>query len=285
VSKIKIGLVGFGSWGKRHYETWKEIPGVEVVGIYDPAHKGRIFQESLNALLDISDAMDVVVPAQSLAEVAIKALESGRHVMVEKPMSTSVKEARRLMTSAESHKGQVAMVGFIERFNPVFLRLHSIIGELEGPGRIFCQRSGSPTLVARQTGVLKDLAIHDLDLLRWNLGEPDSVIVRSKEGFYLSQVEAKFGEIETIVISDCLGPKIRRWVLTYVNDNIFAYFESNRWRLYMNNKEVDVDWHMPLQRELMHFVECVREGRQPSPSIRDGTRMLEILEGAETVIR
>jgi len=281
MNRLKIGLVGFGGWGKRHYESWKKIPEADVVGIYDPAYKGRIFQDSLDSLFKIADAVDVVVPAQSLAEVAIKALKSSKHVLVEKPMSTNVDEARRLLEVANSHRSQVAMVGFIERFNPIFLRLHSIIGQLRGPGRIFCQRSGSPTLVTKQTGVLKDLAIHDLDLLRWYLGEPDRVTIRSKEDFYLSQVEAKFGDIEAILISDCLGPKIRRWVLTYPQDNTFAYFENNRWRLYMNYREVPVEWYMPLERELRYFTECTKECVQPTPSIYDGLRVLEIIEHAE----
>jgi len=278
--KIKIGLVGFGSWGKRHYENWNKISEADVVGVYDPAYKGSIFKDSLNSLLKAADAIDIVVPASSLAGTAIAALEASRHVLIEKPMSIDAAEARELQKVSNSHKEQVAMVGFIERFNPVFLKLRSIIGDLQGPGKIFCQRSGSPTLVAKQTGVLKDLSIHDLDLLRWYLGEPDFAAVKSKEGFYLSQVEARFGDVEAIVISDCLGPKIRRWVLTYPTDNIFAFFESDRWRLYMNNAEVAVDWHMPLERELRYFLECIEGGEQPTPSVYDGLRMLEIIESA-----
>lgn len=275
---IKIGLVGLGSWGKRHYESWSKIPEAKVVGIYDPAYEGRLAQKSLESLLEISDAVDIVVPANSLAEVAICALKSTKHVLVEKPMSTSLEEARELVRISDSHRDQVAMVGFIERFNPVFIKLHSIIGGLQGPGKIFCQRSGSQTLIAKKTGVLKDLAVHDLDLLRWYLGEPNHVTIRSKEAFYLSQVEATFGDVEAVVISDCLGPKIRRWVLTYAQDNIFAYFENNRWRLYMDNVEVPIDWYMPLQRELGYFVECIRERKAPSPSVHDGLRVLEIIE-------
>jgi len=281
LDRVRIALVGYGSWGKRHYESWQNLPGAEVVGIYDPAYKGGIFHSSLASLLKVADAADIVVPAHSLTQTAITALESSKHIIVEKPMSTGVVEARELVKVADAHRSQAVMVGFIERFNPVFVSLRSIIARLQGRGRIFCQRSGSPTLVARQTGVLKDLAVHDLDLLRWYLGEPESVTVTSREDFYLSQVEARFRDVEAIVISDCLGPKIRRWILTYPHDSVFAYFENNRWRLYMNNVEVPVDWYMPLQRELEYFVECVRRGEKPSPSVYDGLRILEIIEGAE----
>ncbi|MBS7623594.1 Gfo/Idh/MocA family oxidoreductase [Candidatus Bathyarchaeota archaeon] len=277
---VKVGLVGFGSWGRRHYENWNRIPEADLVGVYDPACKGSIFKDSLDSLLGMVDAVDIVVPASRLTETAISALEHSRHVLIEKPMSTDLAEARRLENVANSRKDLVAMVGFIERFNPVFIKLRSIIRSLEGPAKIFCQRSGSPTLVAKQTGVLKDLAIHDLDLLRWYLGEPDTIAVRSREGFYFSQVEARFGRTEAIVISDCLGPKIRRWVLTYPHDSVFAFYEADKWRLYMNNVEVAVDWSMPLERELRYFLECIRRGEKPTPSIKDGLRVLEMIEKA-----
>ena len=281
MEKIKIGLVGFGSWGKRHYESWKKIPTADLVGIYDPAHKGKLFYKSLNQLLKIADAIDIVVPANNLVSVAIAALESSKDILIEKPMAINLKEANKLLEVTD-HKSQLSMVGFIERFNPIFRDLQSIIPKLHGPGKIFCQRSGSPTLVTKQTGVLKDLAIHDLDLLRWYFGEPDRITIRSKDDFFLSQVEVKFGNIQAIIISDCLGPKIRRWVLTYPDDNIFAYFENSRWRLYMNDREVPINWYMPLERELTYFIECIINATKPSPSIQDGFRILEIIETAET---
>ena len=280
MKKIKIGLVGFGSWGKRHYESWKRIPTANLVGIYDPAHKGKLFTNSLNQLISKADAIDIVVPANNLVSVAIAALESSKNLLIEKPMAINLQEANKLLNVAK-HQNQLTMVGFIERFNPIFGKLHSIIQKLDDHAKIFCQRSGSPTLVTKQTGVLKDLAIHDLDLLRWYFGEPDCVTIRSKDDFFLSQVEIKFGNIKAIVISDCLGPKIRRWVLTYPHDRIFTYFENNRWRLYMNDKEVSIKWHMPLERELTYFTECIINETKPSPSIQDGFKILEIIENAE----
>jgi UDP-N-acetylglucosamine 3-dehydrogenase len=280
LKKIKIGLVGFGSWGKRHYESWKRIPTANLVGIYDPAHKGKLFTSSLSQLISKADAIDIVVPANNLVSVAIATLESSKDLLIEKPMAINLQEANKLLNFAK-YQNQLTMVGFIERFNPVFGKLHSIIQKLDDHAKIFCQRSGSPTLVTKQTGVLKDLAIHDLDLLRWYFGEPDSVTIRSKDDFFLSQVEVKFGNIEAIVISDCLGPKIRRWVLTYPHDNIFSYFESNRWRLYMNDKEIPIKWQMPLERELTYFIECIINETKPSPSIQDGFKILEIIENAE----
>jgi len=280
---IKVGIVGFGSWGKRHFQSWKNVPNVELVGIYDPAYRDKSLS-SLSELIQRADALDIVVPAQSLTQVGAQAVNSGRHFFLEKPVATSVLEAKKLAALAKSRPECLSMVGFIERFNPVFERLRSIFQEDGPPKTVFCQRSGAPTLVATQTGVLKDLAIHDIDLLRWMFGEPRSVSVRSSTSFLFGELELSFEETKALVISDCLGPKIRRWIATFDDRTVFAHFEGDRWRLYDggcdNAREVPVTWKPPLEKELRHFADCLATGRQPSPSIDDAVRALEIIEQA-----
>ncbi len=277
---IKVGIAGYGSWGKRHFESWKKISGVEIVGIYDPAYRGESSFSSLRELIQRVETLDVVVPAQSLAEVGTQAIESGRHVFLEKPVATNIDEAKRLARIAQDNPTCMLMVGFIERFNPVFRKLNSIFKETGEPRTIFCQRSGTPTLVAKQTGVLKDLAIHDIDLLRWMLGDPKSVSVRSSRSFHFGELELSFKETKALVISDCLGPKIRRWIATFDDETLFAHLEGNQWKLSQNGREIPVTWVPPLEQELRYFAECLVSGRPPSPSIDDAVRALEIIEKA-----
>ena len=130
MDRVRIALVGYGSWGKRHYESWQNLPGAEVVGIYDPAYKGGIFHSSLASLLKVADAADIVVPAHSLTQTAITALESSKHIIVEKPMSTGVVEARELVKVADAYRSQAVMIGFIERFK---MRLAKLILREEAP--------------------------------------------------------------------------------------------------------------------------------------------------------
>jgi len=280
---IKVGIVGFGSWGKRHFQSWKNIPNIEVVGIYDPAYREES-HSSLNELIQHVDALDIVVPAQRLAQVGTQAVKAGKHFFLEKPVATNVVEAKRLAGLASSRPECLSMVGFIERFNPVFERLRSIFQKDGPPRTVFCQRSGAPTLVATQTGVLKDLAIHDIDLLRWMFGEPESVSVRSSTGFHFGELELSFEKTKALVISDCLGPKIRRWIATFDERTVFAHFEGDRWRLYDggcdDGREVAVAWSPPLEKELRHFADCIAAGTPPSPSIDDAVRALEIIERA-----
>jgi len=279
---IKIGIAGYGSWGKRHFESWKKVSNVEIVGIYDPAYQGEPYFSSLKELIQSVEALDVVVPAQSLADVGAQAIEAGRHVFLEKPVATSIEEAKRLARLAQANPKCLSMVGFIERFNPVFQKLNSIFEENGKPQTIFCQRSGAPTLVAKQTGVLKDLAIHDIDLLRWMLGEPKSASVRSSRSFHFGELELSFEETQALVISDCCsGPKIRRWVAAFEDRTFFAYFEGNQWRLFENGTEVPVVWTPPLEEELRYFADCLRKHSPPSPSISDAVRALEIIDQAK----
>jgi predicted dehydrogenase len=278
---LRIGIVGFGSWGKRHFESWKKIPDVEVVAVHDPAYKGELFFSNLNELIKCTEALDTVVPAQSLAKVGMQAIHAGKHVFLEKPVATNVLEAKQLESLAQSKPECMSMVGFIERFNPVFEKLKSILEQYGPPRTLFCQRSGAPTLVATQTGVLKDLAIHDIDLLRWMLGEPKSTSVRSSKSFHFGELELSFEKTQALVISDCLGPKIRRWIATFDDRTVFAHFEGNRWRLFDNGRdegEVPVNWVPPLEKELGYFAESLATSRKPFPTIHDAVKALEIIE-------
>jgi UDP-N-acetylglucosamine 3-dehydrogenase len=254
------------------------VEGAKLIGVYDPAYRGEQFSKSLEELCAKVDALDVVVPAHALAAVTRMAIESGKDVFVEKPVAVNLNEARELANFSNRNDGSLVMVGFIERFNPVFRKLKFITELLRRPTSIFCQRSGTPTLVAHQTGVLKDLAIHDIDLLRWLLGDPIAVGVHSRKQFHFGELELSFNETSALLISDCLGPKIRRWVVNYDDKTVYAQFQGERWRMYTNGTEIPVTWRMPLQEELNYFVDCIRNRKKPSPSIPDAVRALQIIE-------
>ena len=80
MSKLKLGLVGFGNWGKRHYDVWKKHTDIDVRAIYDPRYPNST--PSLDSLIEKVDIVDVVVPAEALADVASKAILAGRHTLI-----------------------------------------------------------------------------------------------------------------------------------------------------------------------------------------------------------
>src|SRR3954469_23507674 len=126
---LKIGVFGAGHLGKFHLNNWKEIPGVELTGFFDPndAVAEDIISKyalkrytSEEELIDASDAIDVVTPTQFHFPVCAKAIKKGKHVFVEKPMANTMEEAKQLVKLAQESKIKF-QVGHVERFNPAFL--------------------------------------------------------------------------------------------------------------------------------------------------------------------
>jgi predicted dehydrogenase len=277
VERVRIGLVGYGAWGKKHFAALSRNPRADLRGVYDPAYEGDGFFSSLESLLEEVEAVDIVVPAKYLTEIGIRAIEAGKHALIEKPMSINLAEALRLEGASRRNPKSMVMVGFIERFNPVFQRIRAIVKE-EAPSMIFCQRSGMPASVTRQTGVIVDLAIHDIDLLIWCLGMPKSVRAQLEESFEWGKVELDFDRSKAMIISDCLGPKVRRWVVKLRRGTLHAHFQDGEWRLFEGGSEVPIEWRMPLDAELDHFLSSILSGTEPSPGIGDGIRALDAIE-------
>jgi predicted dehydrogenase len=167
---LKIGVVGTGHLGKFHLNNWKEIPDVEIVGFYDPddntakevSEKYQIprFLDS-DALIDSSDAIDVVAPTTYHFEWCEKAIKKGKHVFVEKPLANTMEEARQLVKLAEE-SGIKFQVGHVERFNPAFL---AVKDRQLNPMFIEVHRLAQFNPRGTEVSVILDLMIHDIDII------------------------------------------------------------------------------------------------------------------------
>jgi predicted dehydrogenase len=173
MAKIKVAVLGTGSLGQHHARIYSELHAagqVELTGIFDAhaetarrvaeKHQLRVFNSVAEAAA-ASDALNIVTPTTTHFEIARQLLATGKHVLVEKPMTDSSAQAAELVKLAHDHNC-VLQVGHVERFNPVFTFLQSVATE---PKFIECHRLSPYPARSMDVGVVLDLMIHDLDIV------------------------------------------------------------------------------------------------------------------------
>jgi len=167
---LKIGVLGAGHLGKIHLKCIKEISDIDLVGFYDPnadvsEQTSAEFEiksyHSIAELIDKVDAVDIVTPTISHFNCASKALKKSKHVFIEKPLTTTLKEAKELIELA--HEANVKVqVGHVERFNPAFLAAKPFCSQ---PMFIETHRLAQFNPRGTDVPVILDLMIHDIDIV------------------------------------------------------------------------------------------------------------------------
>jgi predicted dehydrogenase len=167
---LKVGVFGVGHLGKFHLNNWIEIPGVELIGFFDPQDETALevtekykLNRFTNAdeLIDACDAIDVVAPTNFHFEWCEKAIKKGKHVFVEKPLANTMEEATQLVKLVQE-SGIKFQVGHVERFNPAFLALKDL--QLK-PMFIEVHRLAQFNPRGTEVSVILDLMIHDIDII------------------------------------------------------------------------------------------------------------------------
>ena len=168
--KLKIGVLGAGHLGKIHLRLLQESEAFELVGFYDsqPQIAAKISREygycsfsDVDSLLDEVDAINIVTPTISHYELGKKALNKGLHIFLEKPITTTVKQAYELVNLA-NEKGLIGMVGQVERFNPALIAASP---HIKNPMFIETHRLAEFTTRGTDVSVVLDLMIHDIDII------------------------------------------------------------------------------------------------------------------------
>ena len=171
--RIKVAVLGTGSLGKEHARLYAELASagqVELAGVFDSSpetarkvaakHNTRVF-DSAAELADSADAISIVTPTVTHFELARMFLQQGKHVLVEKPMTDNTAQAAELVELAQN-KNCVLQVGHVERFNPVFKYLETVVTQ---PRFIETHRLSPYPARSTDIGVVLDLMIHDLDVV------------------------------------------------------------------------------------------------------------------------
>lgn len=174
-TNLRAGLIGLGAMGRHHGRVLREMDGVDLVAVADPAGDPFGVAGDLPLLQDVQaliaagiDMAIVAVPTIYHEAIALALASAGVHTMIEKPITDSSAAGQRVVDAFEA-AGLVGAVGHIERFNPALqeLRRRLAAGELGAIYQIITRRQGPfPSRIA-DVGVVKDLATHDIDLTAW----------------------------------------------------------------------------------------------------------------------
>ncbi|MCM4163492.1 MULTISPECIES: Gfo/Idh/MocA family protein [unclassified Arenibacter] len=167
---LNVGVLGAGHLGKIHLRLLNGSQKYNLVGFYDPdvingkkvaAEFGYTFFDNINKLMDAVDVVDIVTPTLSHFDCAKKAMEKGKHVFIEKPITNTLQEAEELLQLEKKHrvKGQV---GHVERFNPAFM---AVKGNINNPMFIETHRLAEFNPRGTDVPVVLDLMIHDIDAI------------------------------------------------------------------------------------------------------------------------
>jgi UDP-N-acetylglucosamine 3-dehydrogenase len=319
---LKTAVIGVGSMGKNHARIYWELPSVDLVGVADfdqttadlIANKyGTKAYYDYRVLLDEAkpDAVTLAVPTIYHHEVALEIIDRGIPLLIEKPIAYTIEEGQSIIDAAK-RKNVKLMIGHIERFNPAILTLKEHInqGKL---GRIFqmdAHRQGPFPARIADVGVVVDLAVHDLDVMRFVsqkeiirvYAETEKHIHSKYEDLLTGLVRFSDGIVGTLTINWLTPTKIREFIVTgerglyrcdYLTQDLF-FFENpdsagSEWdnlRVLRGVREGQMVRHIiakkePLRSEQEAFLDAVENDTQVAVSGEDGLRALEL---AKTIV-
>ncbi len=299
-SKIRVAVVGAGKMGTYHAKLLGKTPDVDLVGVCDTnVWKAQLaaWQSNTVAVRDYKDvlgrvdAVVVAVPTPLHYEVGKAALVAGAHCLIEKPLASSVEEARELLELAQAG-GLVLQVGHIERFNPAVLEA---IKHIRDPRYITVERLGPYDPRTSHIGVVMDLMIHDLDILLTLVGsEVESLealgahLLSGHEDIANVRVRFKTGCVADLTASRISLSKSRKLRAFQKDSYISLDYGGGSLKVYrkktpvikslkdveiLNPKLTGVD---PLRNEQNHFLDCIRHNRKPWPSGERGVEALKL---------
>jgi predicted dehydrogenase len=308
--KPRIAVLGCGYWGANHVRTLKSLGALYAVADANGARAEGFAAEHECIWIPVTDlflrddvdAVVMALPPQFHAESAIRAVEGGKDVLVEKPIALTVPDAERAVAAAAKH-GRIFMTGHVLRFHPAFEKLKSLIdaGELGEVKYIHSHRLGLGKFHT-ENDALWDLAPHDLSMILAITGQAPSE-VRGEGAALLDRLSdfahlhMRFpGGLRSHLFASRLNP-YRERRLTVVGTRGMAVFDdvepwerklaiynhevwqdSGQWVATTNEPTyIPVTGGMPLTRELEHFIHCIETRETPRTSGEEGVDVLRIL--------
>jgi predicted dehydrogenase len=326
---IRIGVVGVGYWGPNLVRTLNEIDGAEVVRVADLRSGRREFIDkrfpgvettprSEDVLLgDDIDAVFIASPPETHCDLAIAALQAGKHVFVEKPMATRIGDAERMAAVAEE-RGRKLAVGHLFLYHPAIVTVKNLLqqGELGDIYFISSTRAnlGPPNAKA---DVVWDLAPHDISIVLHLMGErPAEITARGASFTNSNLIETAYvnlqfpsGRMAQVNVSWLTPNKTRRLEVvcnskTVIYDDMQPVHKVQVFDAGVDNRKKAADGDAmalgygpgsmwcpaipacePLRAECEDFLRCVENGGEPLSSGREAVETVRVLQAASELIR
>ena len=302
---LRTAVVGTGYLGRFHAQKYAALPDCELVAVCDPdAARGAEIAEEVGtrALADHRrlaeleggcEAVSIASPTRSHFAVARDCLERGLHVLVEKPMTASVEEARELVALA-AERGLVLQVGHLERFNPALVSVADLI---TAPTFVESHRLAPFTQRGADVDVVLDLMIHDIDIILHLVPSALEAIHANgakvvSEATDIASVRLEFADgcVANVTASRVSGKRERRMRFFQKDRYVAIDFQENATRVctVQRDRAPDGNGVPPIEctdaelgrgdailAEIEAFVHAVRTGSRPLVSGEDGLRALE----------
>jgi predicted dehydrogenase len=301
-NNLKVAVIGVGHLGQHHARVYHEMENVELVAVADTdkargreiaAKWGTAWVPSVQELPDGLDAVNIVTPTEDHLESARVALERGWHILVEKPIARSVEEAEEMVALGHKYQRRI-QVGHIERFNSAVIELRKY---LKNPLFVESHRLGPPAPRVKDIGVVKDLMIHDLDLvLSLVNSEVESVeavgvpVLTRFEDIANARIRFKNGCIANLTVSRVTPEQMRKIRFFQSDAYLSLDYQQQQLQVYrkiespvggmpsIDRKIIQMEKSDALTRELAAFLNSIRENTLPPVTGEEGLKALALAE-------
>ncbi len=298
---LRAGVIGVGYLGRFHARIYNDMEGVDLVGVADTdretadrvanEYDTRAFYDPM-ALLDEVDVVSVVVPTSLHRQVAVPYLEKGIHMLLEKPVASTLEDARVIVETARKH-GATLQIGHLERFNAGIMALADHVNE---PRFIEAHRLGPFVERATDVDVVTDLMIHDIDIILSLVGDKltsisatGTPVLTDHVDIANARLEFANGAVANVTASRVSNKKFRRIRVFGRNSYRAINFVDQQLEVAypgdipegQNYPEIVYETHsitpsQPLDAELEHFIDVIRQGGEPLVTGEDGMEALRV---------
>ncbi len=295
MSKLRVAVIGAGSFGRHHVRVVKEIPGVELTAIVDPKVEGAL--KTVDEVIGQIDAAIIATPTVTHESIASRLLEAGIDVLVEKPIAETSEGAERLAHLAQK-TGRILQAGHLERFNPAVTALEKA---LTIPLFFEVHRLSVFTPRSLDIDVVLDLMIHDLDIVLSFVGAmPDEIraagisVLSSKVDIANVRLAFASGCIANLTASRISVDQVRKLRLFQPGEYIsLDYHRQDAVRFAVRKQQqpqiafepLPVSPAEPLALELAAFFDCVRSRAAPRVDAFQAAKALRVAESILAKIR